>query len=149
MFNNKKGFTLIELLVVIAVIGILSTVVLVSLSGVREDARDSRRMNDMSQINLAMEMYNTSIGSYPTMSAGTNTVTSITPYLVVVPTDPTSVSPYFYTWLAGTGSSYCVYARLEGTATTTYYCASNKGVASEATGTVPVPTDCCNMNTTI
>jgi type II secretion system protein G len=148
MFNNKKGFTLIELLVVIAVIGILSTVVLVSLSGVREDARDSRRQSDMSQINLAMEMYNVSVGSYPTMSAGTNTLSSIGTYLAAVPVDPSNVSPYYYTWLAGTGSSYCVYVQLEGTDATTYYCASNKGVNSEATGTVPVAADCCNMNTT-
>ncbi len=37
--KNNRGFTLIELLVVIAIIGILSSVVLTSLSNVREKAR--------------------------------------------------------------------------------------------------------------
>ncbi len=55
--NKNKGFTLIELLVVIAIIGILSTVVLVSINSARSRARDTKRMSDIKQIDKALQMY--------------------------------------------------------------------------------------------
>ena len=62
---NKKGFTLIELLVVIAVVGLLATIVLVSLNNARAKARDSRRIADLKQIQTAMWMYYDSRNSMP------------------------------------------------------------------------------------
>lgn len=64
--RHNKGFTLIELLVVIAIIGILSSVVLASLNSAQAQARDARRLNDMKQILLALELYyDSNNASYP------------------------------------------------------------------------------------
>ena len=68
MNDNKKSFTLIELLVVIAIIGLLSTVVLISLQGVRAKARDARRISDLKSIQKALEMYYNDHGKYLTES---------------------------------------------------------------------------------
>jgi len=62
MKKTNKGFTLIELLVVIAIIGILSSIVLVSLNSARKKGTDSRIVSDVQQTRIALETgYNGSI----------------------------------------------------------------------------------------
>lgn len=68
--NTKKGFTLIELLVVIAIIGILSSVVLASLSTARQKSRDAKRISDVGQIQLALELFFDASQSYPSTTPG-------------------------------------------------------------------------------
>ena len=63
--KRERGFTLIELLVVIAIIGILATIVLISLNTARQKARDTRRISDLRQVALALEMYYDDNGAYP------------------------------------------------------------------------------------
>ncbi|MCX6731429.1 MAG: prepilin-type N-terminal cleavage/methylation domain-containing protein, partial [Candidatus Parcubacteria bacterium] len=63
--ENKKGFTLIELLVVISIIGLLSSIVLASLNSARAKARDAKRMSDLHQLQLALELYYNQYGQYP------------------------------------------------------------------------------------
>lgn len=60
-----SGFTLIELLVVISIIGILASVILISLTGVRQKAKDSKIKSEVYGIKLALEDYNATNGGYP------------------------------------------------------------------------------------
>lgn len=61
---------MIELLVVIAIIGMLSSVVLASLNSARMKARDARRIADLNQIKLALELYFDTNGYYPQSDCG-------------------------------------------------------------------------------
>ena len=49
-----RGFTLIELLTVIAVIGLLASVILVTVNGAREDAKDAAVLSQMKSVQVAM-----------------------------------------------------------------------------------------------
>lgn len=118
--KKSKGFTLIELLVVIAIIGILATIVLVSLNSARSKARDVRRVSDMRQVALALEMYYDSNGYYPIPAAAdscTNAywLTMATAvqgggFMTAVPNDPTNTGNYIYAYGADSTTSPTKYA---------------------------------------
>ena len=113
--KKTQGFTLIELLVVIAIIGILSSVVLASLNTARTKARDAKRVSDVRQIQLALEMYYDDNSNYPTALSVANLVTP--GYIPSVPNDPSTGTAYLYAAL-GSGavcSSYHLGATLENT----------------------------------
>jgi general secretion pathway protein G len=101
---RPRGFTLIELLVVIAIIGLLSSVVLASLSQARSKSRDSRRIADLNQIRNALELYYHNFGDYPDClysgnhSAGTacGTLLEGSGYIASIPKDPSTNLQYSY-----------------------------------------------------
>ncbi len=115
VMRRPRGFTLIELLVVIAIIGILSAVVLASLSTARARGRDAQRLSQMTQIRSALEGQYAALGTYPThpgveglcnANNVTNWIGSMNQlvaggYLSSVPKDPIESSDYCYLYFNG------------------------------------------------
>lgn len=140
---KKQGFTLIELLVVISIIGLLASVVLVSLNSARAKARDTKRKADLKQLTTAFELYYNDKNSYPpgaqaaNRSYCTNFVAApgspgegyslqelmVPTYIAKIPSDPkypnNTYVPYsqclvYFADQATTGSTrYRLYATLE------------------------------------
>jgi len=63
--KKKLGFTLIELLVVIAILGVFASIILTATKNVRSNARDVRRIIELTQITKALEIYYIDKGVYP------------------------------------------------------------------------------------
>jgi type II secretion system protein G len=103
---KRQGFTLIELLVVIAIIGVLSGIVMSSVSQARAKARDAQRISDLREIRNALELYFADHGYYPqsgcgwdcngyrtTYESGWNILASdLSPYIQNLPKDPVNSS---------------------------------------------------------
>lgn len=102
----RRAFTLIELLVVIAIIGILSSVVLASLNDARQKSRDTKRIADVKQLQLALELFFDANGNYPTAAqfAATDGTGLVPAHIPALPTDPVTGANYSYAAL-GSGTS--------------------------------------------
>ncbi|MEW5805603.1 MAG: prepilin-type N-terminal cleavage/methylation domain-containing protein [Patescibacteria group bacterium] len=112
-----KGFTLIELLVVITVIGLLSAMVLVGLSGVRAQGRDTRRIADLRNTQNALEIYFNKENTYPGQTDWISLETELVSADIGVkrlPRDPLNRSSYQYEYRSsGNGLHYVLKATLE------------------------------------
>jgi len=121
MTNVKKGFTLIELLVVIAIIGILSAVVLTSLNSSRNKAADSKKVNDVKQVALALELArDQATGEFPTAANVTALDTALDSYLNPFPTASINAG-------AASGSAFCVSTTLSSDSQSAFFNASENG----------------------
>ena len=128
----KKGFTLIELLVVIAIIGVLAAIVMVSMSGATDKAKDARMQGDLSQVKSLAELINVDESSYASTcngtadlgATGTNYVTSLS----AIATDITQLTGT--TTCYADATRYCIsVALLTSTATADNFCIDSSGIA--------------------
>ncbi len=106
MNKPHNSFTLIELLVVIAIIGILSGVLIISMTSATNSANDARRKADINQIVGSLLLYNASSGSYPVSASCTignscDSTVNVALGNSVNARDPKSGSYYSY-WSDGT-----------------------------------------------
>lgn len=91
--QTQRGFTLIELLVVIAIIALLSSVIMASLGSSRMKARDSKRIQDVRQLQTALAIYYSDTNSYP------NALTDLVPnYIRVLPVPPPGTTQANYAY---------------------------------------------------
>lgn len=106
---TSRGFTLIELIVVVAIIGLISSAVFASLTDAQRDARDKRRVQDVRQLESALQLYYSRYNAYPTEASGangnvsTNTVfkTALAPFISGTVNDPVPGSATYYYYYDG------------------------------------------------
>jgi prepilin-type N-terminal cleavage/methylation domain-containing protein len=143
--KSKSAFTLVELLIVVALIGILSSMAVVTFTGSQKRARDAQRRSDLKQYQTGVEAYSLRSGSYPIHQSSAivsqDAVCKTELKFVSCPVDPKSGWYNYYYISDAAGSSYAVWAQLEAVISTTYliFCSNGKNTESS---TVNWPTVC-------
>lgn len=113
----KQAFTLIELLVVIAIIGILSGLIVISMDGAKNAAKDAKRRADIDNIKKALVAEKIFDGAYPIQATICNVGSNcanlssalIPTYFPSFPLDP---SGSYYTYYSSDGTTYALTAVL-------------------------------------
>lgn len=113
--DKKKGFTLIEILVTVAIIGILATLISISVMGSQKKARDTKRTADASSMMTAIGQYKENSGVYPAPCGATENFcefsgAALDPYLSVLPKEPKTNKNYLY---QNVGANYQIYVQYE------------------------------------
>lgn len=127
--STASGFTLIELITVVGILGVLSAIILAVVNPIEQfnKSQDSKRKQDLAQVQRALEVYYNDFHRYPPVyqAANVNEISSDgtsstavawgqtwSPYMDVLPIDPKTAKNYAY-WSDSTGQSYALYASLD------------------------------------
>jgi uncharacterized protein (TIGR02145 family)/prepilin-type N-terminal cleavage/methylation domain-containing protein len=107
--TKRPAFTLIELVVAVAILGLVVAATMISLDRVRSNARNLKRLDDIKQVQTALQAYFIDEHEYPpTISFGSEFTgsSSATVYMRLLPNNPT---PRTDGSCAGNDYSYEVY----------------------------------------
>ncbi|MCK9578312.1 DUF2341 domain-containing protein [bacterium] len=132
-----KSFTLIELLIVIAIIGILTGILIVSMTSATNSANDARRKADINQLVKAITIIKTTDGSLPTETnancklGSTNSSENcsgieakLTAQGIAIPKDPVSGNYYIYNRVSA--DDFTISASMSDNSNYSYSSASSK-----------------------
>ena len=73
----EAGFTLTEVMVTILIIGLLSTVVLINVLPIREQAMVEKARADISRLEMALDMYRGDMLDYPSTEEGLEALSAV------------------------------------------------------------------------
>jgi prepilin-type N-terminal cleavage/methylation domain-containing protein len=102
---KKRGFTLIEIMIAIAIIGLLSSIILVSFKNTKDSARDSRIITSLDQIRSIVQIFYAKENTYENIEGDS--------YFIFLKKDIEDLSgeePVVHTGRNGIG--YCFYTKL-------------------------------------
>ena len=149
-YSERGGFTLIELLVVIAIIGILSSIILVSLNSARTKGKDARVISDVQQLRTQIETdavnpyYDVSFAAACTVATDAACGIVATGNYSTLSTDLTTYSGTLTVWttrVAGPHiTAYALWGKLPSQTTATYFCVDSTGNAKQSTQATPAIT---------
>lgn len=139
---KNKGFTLIELLVVIAIIGILSSVVLASLTTARTKGQDAAVQSQVSSLRSQAELYYSSNGNvYTSFCTDASKTGNASAIFAGIKSQVTAFDKTSGTYCVASTTGWAVYTPLP-SAPGYGFCADSSGKSATSSGSTIASTGC-------